>query len=1012
MQPYQGNNRGSEWNKWDLHVHTPYSIVQHYGDGFQEKTWEKYICALENLSPDIKAIGINDYFLLDGYEKVISEKENGRLQNIKLILPVIELRIKSLVGSKVLRRINYHVIFSNELSPEQIRLFFLQGLKIEFELDDGNFWRGNIDHREKLIELGKAIRISSPSTKISDESDLELGFRNAAFSKENIQSTLSHSIFEGKVIKAIGLSEWNEMRWDGSSAAIKKDIINSADLVFTSSPSPSICQDLREKLTSQNVNNKLLNCSDAHFYADSSDNNRLGNVQSWLKADLTFQGLRRVVQRYEARVVIGVKPPKHIHIQNRKSKYIRSIEIRKKEASSYDEIWFDCDIPINSELVAIIGNQGSGKSALTDIIALCGNSKTEEFSFLTNDKFCDREKKAQEFTATLTWEDGTIVQKQLDEKIKNSEVEKIRYVPQGFFEAVTNETTVSEGGRFYGEIKKAVFSHIPESDRLECSSLDELIELRTNEIIRKLKIQRQELATLNLRIFNLESDCSSENVEHFKERINAKKIELDALINEKPIEVEKPKENEEAGERIEELRTQENTVFEGIDQARRSLNSYKKQKEILTQTIDAISSEIAQFEGFIRERISKLKSAGITLEEDFMQYITISVNTKPLSFAIVKINDEIQKIEKKLDKSADGNLISRLENFKDERGKLEAELLIASQEYQNYLNEIDGWERGIDSLKGTSQVEGSLKWLEDQYHSLTVERPLDLRERLQKRDEICKGIYQKLVALASISKDLAQYVQGHIASNDLTREKYKIDFNINLVINGFEDKLFSIVKQSTGSFSGHDEGRETLQQLVIKHDFSSPEGTLEFVNDVLLHLQYNQKLAPPQKMDLVKLIKSGFEVVDIYQLLFGLECIQPQYSLSLNNKPLKQLSPGDRGILLLVFYLIVDQGDEPLIIDQPEGNLNNQSIYKNLVPVFNDAKKRRQIIIVTHNPNLAVVCDAEQIIHSSLDLNDGNRVTYESGSLENPKFNKLSVDVLEGTPPAFDARKTTYEGIL
>ena len=116
--------------------------------------------------------------------------------------------------------------------------------------------------------------------------------------------------------------------------------------------------------------------------------------------------------------------------------------------------------------------------------------------------------------------------------------------------------------------------------------------------------------------------------------------------------------------------------------------------------------------------------------------------------------------------------------------------------------------------------------------------------------------------------------------------------------------------------------------------------------------------------------------------------------------------------MLLVFYLIVDQGDEPLIIDQPEGNLNNQSIYKNLVPVFNDAKKRRQIIIVTHNPNLAVVCDAEQIIHSSLDLNDGNRVTYESGSLENPKFNKLSVDVLEGTPPAFDARKTTYEGIL
>ena len=51
------------------------------------------------------------------------------------------------------------------------------------------------------------------------------------------------------------------------------------------------------------------------------------------------------------------------------------------------------------------------------------------------------------------------------------------------------------------------------------------------------------------------------------------------------------------------------------------------------------------------------------------------------------------------------------------------------------------------------------------------------------------------------------------------------------------------------------------------------------------------------------------------------------------------LSPGERGILLLVFYLVIDRGDEPLIIDQPEGNLNNQSIVDNLVPVFVAAKE-------------------------------------------------------------------------
>ena len=71
--------------------------------------------------------------------------------------------------------------------------------------------------------------------------------------------------------------------------------------------------------------------------------------------------------------------------------------------------------------------------------------------------------------------------------------------------------------------------------------------------------------------------------------------------------------------------------------------------------------------------------------------------------------------------------------------------------------------------------------------------------------------------------------------------------------------------------------------------------------------------------------------------------------------------------MLLIFYLLVDNDDIPLIIDQPEENLDNQTVYKLLVPSIKEAKNRRQIIIVTHNPNLAVVCDAEQIIHASID---------------------------------------------
>lgn len=89
--------RGSEWAKWDLHIHTPKSIVNGYGNS--ENVWEEFLKDLEALPDDFKVLGINDYLFLDGYEKIKHEKEiNGRLSNIKLILPVVEFRIQKFAG--------------------------------------------------------------------------------------------------------------------------------------------------------------------------------------------------------------------------------------------------------------------------------------------------------------------------------------------------------------------------------------------------------------------------------------------------------------------------------------------------------------------------------------------------------------------------------------------------------------------------------------------------------------------------------------------------------------------------------------------------------------------------------------------------------------------------------------------------------------------------------------------------------------------------------------------------
>src|ERR1035438_2859048 len=181
--------RGSIWSKWDLHVHTPLSIVQNYG-GDQDSVWEDYITDLENLPSNFKVIGINDYLFIDGYKKVLDYKSKGRLKNIELFLPVIEFRLDKFVGTEgKLQKINFHVIFADKtlLDPDIIQQQFLNGLASKFKLVPGGMhsWSGIINI-ESLADLGRSIKSSVAPEKLEDYgSDLEEGFNNLTVDRKS-----------------------------------------------------------------------------------------------------------------------------------------------------------------------------------------------------------------------------------------------------------------------------------------------------------------------------------------------------------------------------------------------------------------------------------------------------------------------------------------------------------------------------------------------------------------------------------------------------------------------------------------------------------------------------------------------------------------------------------------------------------------------------------------------------------------------------------------------------------
>jgi len=119
----------------------------------------------------------------------------------------------------------------------------------------------------------------------------------------------------------------------------------------------------------------------------------------------------------------------------------------------------------------------------------------------------------------------------------------------------------------------------------------------------------------------------------------------------------------------------------------------------------------------------------------------------------------------------------------------------------------------------------------------------------------------------------------------------------------------------------------------------------------------------------------------------------------------KRLSLGQQQSVLLALML-TSESRAPLIVDQPEDNLDSEFIYKTLVPVIRAAKERRQVIVVTHNANIAVLGDAELIL--ALKATNDKASVVSRGSIDYPPTCELACAILEGAREAFDRRAQVY----
>lgn len=1021
--------RGSEWRQWDLHIHTPASFhwkgarLSPSCDTAADKALiDAMIVALNEAEPAVFAI--QDYWGFEGWfalKRRLAEADAPALE--KTVFPGIELRI----AAPMKGRLNAHVIFSNDI-PDQYLKDFLSGLRLE--ITDQPL---SPDALRAYARRANADKLKTHSFDKTDvEQDDEIALRAGSMIAELKVDSYKQAVAAVPGGMAVGFMPFETN--DGLASVQPMEHYAYAIGLFNSSP---IFETRDEGLWNafvgrQNAKNEQyftafqeaiagvprlpVSGSDAHQckgVPGDNDKRGYGDFPSgkitWIKADPTWRGLLQAIKEPGKRCHIGKAPPKLERIANNKTFYIDSISITKAAGSTLADTWFDgCTIPLNADLVAIIGNKGSGKSALADVLALVGNSQEHAyFSFLRPDRFRGKAgEPARQFQGTLSWLAGTPTTANLADNPDMDRVELVRYVPQGRFEALCNEHVTGKTDNFERELRTLIFSHIASEERLGALDFNQLIEARESSLRAHFGEQRKILAGLNTRIAAIEAQLHPAIRKNLEEQISLKDSQLLELSLLKPAPVAPPAETltgeqEAAAAKLEAIAATNTLLTEEEKTIHAAIAHASEQRRAILHVREALQLVQAQVAASSSGMALHLETLGLQVSD----VLVLDVKEDKLPALQAAAEEANTAGMKRLE------VIHQIKLKNDQDSIAARDTLNGPQRvYQEHLVAMKSWENNVNKVVGTADAPDSKMGLEARLQQLN-ELPAALATQRQKRTEVTGQIYDLLAKQRDIRSELFAPLQKVINENLLTRDDYRLQFRSHLAAyhDVVSEKLFSLVKQSIGELRGEDESRAAIKARVEAHDLDSRDGVLAFTEDLhqMLHDAARQRSA--NQSDLDALMRKDRTANEVYDFIFSLDYLGPKYTLLFQDTQIEQLSPGQRGALLLIFYLLVDKRRHPIILDQPEENLDNETIVSLLVPVLNAAKENRQIIMVTHNPNLAVVCDAEQIIFAEFDRKALCNITYLSGAIEDPALNTAVVNVLEGTKPAFDNRGKKYQ---
>lgn len=938
--------RGSTWNKWDFHVHTPYSLLNNgFGinilnenpdslDTYVQKLFKK---AIES---EIVAIGITDYFSVDGYKKLrqdylsnsskmeelFPEKDIREKISKIFVFPNVEFRLENFVGEGN-HAVNYHVIFSDAISVTDIEENFLHRLEFVY------------NHAQTLPITQANIKKAGQEFKkhnFDKRHDLIVGLEKITVDYKNIVDILSTTdIFADNYMISIPVDEdLSKINWEGRDYVTRKNLYQQCNLLMTSNSctrSWALAKGNEVKFISEF--GALKPCiwgSDAHDYESMFA--PTNNKYCWIKAEPTFEGLRQILYEPESRVRIQSDYPSN-----------------KDAHQIIDHITFHSDqfisspIYFNESLNVIIGGKSTGKSLLLRHIAKNIDSQQvlhrEEAIFGKNNSPIDVE-------ATVEWKDGA------------SGDRKIIYIPQSWLNRIVDE--------FQGNSQLNLMLQDILLQQSTIKSANDSLKNNLSQILTEMKHIILDYVNVKEKASKLE-DILKEHGRSiaFNATIGAleKKIEemsyaagitddvlkmyndLEKRLSEQSAAFERVK-NEEASI---EFQTDPFVYIPGITTV--------KSEDEYTYSLDKVPITKELFE----DAISNMNEAVSRIWKDFVTKIHSTINeTKTKSATeISKINEQLSPLKER---------ISANEALK----KIDAQLQTEKARQKN-AKEIE--QEKSDNLNTMKDLK---------------RKALVLRTRID--EEYDK--YKKVISGVNLP--------GSSLVFDAEIAYKKHDF-FDAVASLFNNRTFRSFKE------------KYHYDLSDKDDFQIDDGLFSSIWAAM--------------EDGTLGFKSGNNLQSALEWLFY-DWLYVHFLVRSDNDEISNMSPGKKAIVLLELIVNLEKSNCPILIDQPEDDLDNRSIYSDLVQYLRKKKTERQIIVVSHNANIVAGADAEEVIIANQEgdeaKNHSKRFEYRCGAIENinPVYDENNTpikgvlyqkgiqqqicDILEGGIEAFEMRRNKY----